>query len=112
MSATQPLSSPIITNGDLNNDSSMRATRELETDQRYLGRSLAIPHSADEAEIRQKYRPFLLSEDLAKSDWISQLELSTALKMSEEDIEKSGQGRLKVMVLYGSMRKRYSSRHC
>lgn len=108
MTATQPLSSPIITNGDLNNVSSMRApTRELKVDESYSRKSLAIPESEDETEIRDKYRSFLLPKNVTESDWISSLELSTVLKMSEEDIKESGEGRLKVMVLYGSMRKRW-----
>lgn len=85
----------------------MRApSRELKADEAYLHRSLEIPESEDETEIREKYRPFLHSENITENDWISKLELSTVLKMSEEDIENSGEGRLKVMVLYGSMRKR------
>jgi hypothetical protein len=107
MAATQPLSGLIITNGDLNNVSSMRAIRELKVDEAYLARSLAISDVEDDAEIREKYRPFLQSKNVTDSDWIANLELSTVLKMAEEGIEKSGQGRLKVMVLYGSMRKRY-----
>lgn len=107
MTTTQPLSSPIITNGDLNNVSSMRApTRELKIDETYLNKSLAIPESEDEIDIRERYRPFLQSENVTMSDWISKLELTTVLKMSEEEIENSVEGRLKVMVLYGSMRKR------
>ncbi|TID24840.1 arsenate resistance ArsH [Venturia nashicola] len=111
MTATQPLSGPVITNGDLNNVSSMRSpTRELEVDDAYLNKSLALPKSEDEVEIREKYRPFLQSQHVTENDWISKLELSTVLKMSEEDIEISGEGRLKVMVLYGSLRKRSYSR--
>lgn len=108
MTATQPLSSPVITNGDLNNVSSMRvATLETKIDKEYLNRSLAITEVEDEAEIREKYRPFLLSQDVSKSDWISKLELSTVLKMSDEHTRISEQARLKVLVLYGSMRNRY-----
>lgn len=107
MTATRPISGSIITNGDLNNVSSMRApTRESKVDEAYLNISLAIPELEDETEIREKYRPFLQSDNITKNDWISKLELSTVLKMSKEDIKNSGEGRLKVMVLYGSMRKR------
>ncbi|QDS75278.1 hypothetical protein FKW77_001017 [Venturia effusa] len=111
MTAAQPLSSPITTNGDLNNVSSMRApTRDLKVDESYRKRSLAIPQPEDEAAIRAKYRPFLQPENITENDWISKLELSTVLKMSETDMKTSGEGRLKVMVLYGSMRERSYSR--
>lgn len=107
MTATQGSSGPRITNGDLNNISSMRAaTRELKVDETYLRESLAIPEQEDEIEVREKYRPYLLSEDVTSNDWISNVELSTVLKLSEENIKSSGEGRLKVLVLYGSMRNR------
>lgn len=107
MAAVQKLAGPVVTNGDLNNVSSMRETAQLDVDEKYLDRSLAIPEEEDEAEIRLKYRPFLLEGDVRNSDWIAKLELSTVLKMAERDIKMSGEGRLKVMVLYGSMRARF-----
>lgn len=93
-------------NGDLNNTAAERARIELEADPAYRNRSFAISQSQDDAEVREKYRPFLLDEEISKSDWVSQLELSTALKMVEEQILKSGQDRLRVLVLHGSMRNR------
>ncbi|KAL8996314.1 MAG: hypothetical protein Q9169_004153 [Polycauliona sp. 2 TL-2023] len=68
--------------------------------------SLAIPESDDQPEIRQQYRPFLLSRQTMDSDWIANLELSTAMSMAYEEMHRLGGGRLKVLVLYGSLRKR------
>jgi arsenic resistance protein ArsH len=93
--------------GDLNNTQSARATAQLNVDQSYLGRSFAVSASADDAETRKSYRPFLIADKIASDDWIAKLELSTVLKMMDEELEKNGGDRLKVMVLYGSMRKRY-----
>ena len=95
-----------MTNGDLNNTAAERARKELEVDPAYRNRSFAIPQAQDDAEIREKYRPFLLDEETSKSDWVSQLELSTALKMVEEHVFRSGQERPRVLVLHGSMRNR------
>jgi arsenic resistance protein ArsH len=66
---------------------------------------LAISAAEDDAEIRTKYRPFLLDPDLESVDWISQLELDTVIDMAKKDLEKTS-SRLKVLVLYGSLRKR------
>lgn len=93
--------------GDLNNTSAERARREFEIDPAYHKRSFCIPQSEDDAEVRRQYRPFLLDEETSKIDWISQLELSTALKMVESQVLGSGQDRLRVLVLHGSMRNRY-----
>jgi len=83
---------------------SISAPRELRT----LAQCphLALSASEDDAEIRSKYRPFLLDPDVEATDWISQLELDTVSSIAEKDIEKTG-SRLKVLVLYGSLRKRY-----
>jgi arsenic resistance protein ArsH len=67
---------------------------------------LALSASEDDAEIRSRYRPFLLDSEVEATDWISQLELDTVSSIAEMDIEKTG-SRLKVLVLYGSLRKRY-----
>jgi arsenic resistance protein ArsH len=93
-------------NGDLNNTSTERARIELAVDPAYNGVSLAIPSSEDDLEIRKSYRPFLHDGEEAKYDWVAQLELSTALKMVEAHILKRGDDRLRVVVLYGSMRQR------
>ncbi|KAF2687105.1 arsenate resistance ArsH [Lentithecium fluviatile CBS 122367] len=97
-------------NGDLNNTAAERARQEIAVDPTYSNRSFAIPAPEDDPDTRQNYRPFLLNEEVTSSDWISQLELSTALKMVEAQVMKSGEERLRVMVLYGSMRQRSYSR--
>lgn len=68
--------------------------------------SLAISESEDDAEIRKKYRPFILTAQQQAEDWANRLELDTVLDMAEKDLELT-QKRLKVLVLYGSLRKRY-----
>jgi arsenic resistance protein ArsH len=72
-----------------------------------MGKILAIPEQEDDADIRSKYRPFITSPEVTNSDWIAKSELSTALKMSEADMAKTGGNRLKILVLYGSLRERY-----
>lgn len=91
--------------GDLNNISAMRATEKPIRDPRYAYLSLGVPAKSEESDFRQRYRPFLLEDTVQSSDWISRLELATVTKMVEEDIEKTEQ-RLRVLVLYGSMRTR------
>ncbi|KKA20379.1 Arsenic resistance protein ArsH [Rasamsonia emersonii CBS 393.64] len=71
-------------------------------------RSLALPESEDDIDIRQKYRPFILNEDAAE-DWVNNLELTTVLDMAENDLQNTKK-RLKVLVLYGSLRRRSYSR--
>ena len=93
-------------NGDLNNTEVLRKTKEYLPDAAYNGRSLAISEAEDDANVRSKYRPFLQREDVARSDWIAQLELSPVLKMVEADLAQSGNDRLKVLVLFGSLRSR------
>lgn len=99
--------------GDLNNVSAMRDTREMPIDPAYAHRSLAIRPEDDDASIRSKYRPFIIDnnndDDVgvtdAENDWVDRLELSTVVKMAEEDLERTGE-RIKVLVLTGSLRKR------
>lgn len=67
--------------------------------------NLAISESEDDPAIRAKYRPFLLPQDLQKDDWISKLELEHVINVAEENLSRTGE-RLKVLVLYGSLRKR------
>ena len=69
--------------------------------------TLALPESEDDPDIRNKYRPFILNED-PTTDWVSTLELTTALQMAATSLQTSP--RLKVLVLYGSLRKRSYSR--
>ncbi|KAK6389849.1 hypothetical protein LTR65_006118 [Meristemomyces frigidus] len=97
-------------NGDLNNTEVLRKTAEFRPDPTYARRSLAIPKSEDDVAVLNKYRPFLQREDIANSDWVSQLELSPVLKLAEADFKQSSGDRLKVTVLYGSLRSRSYSR--
>jgi arsenic resistance protein ArsH len=80
--------------------------RQLRTLAQYP--QLAISEAADDPDIRAKYRPFLLDPEVEAIDWISQLELETTVAMTEENISKT-KSRLKVLVLYGSLRHRYES---
>jgi len=84
---------------------SLPNTRELRTLSQCP--QLAISEKDDDPEIRAKYRPFLLSPEIEANDWVSQLELDHALSVAEADLEKTGE-RLKILVLYGSLRKRYT----
>ncbi|KAL9047587.1 MAG: hypothetical protein Q9206_006642 [Seirophora lacunosa] len=95
--------------GDLNNVSVMRSTRDLPVDYDYAHRSLAVRPEEDDSTLRSMYRPFLLDAATTESDWISQLELSTVTKMAEENLNLTGE-RIKVLVLTGSLRKRAYSR--
>ncbi|KAJ9360446.1 hypothetical protein DTO027B9_1430 [Paecilomyces variotii] len=73
-------------------------------------RSLAISEKDDDRDIRQKYRPFILEGDSRTEDcWVNDLELTTVLDMAEKDLRNTNQ-RLKVLVLYGSLRRRSYSR--
>lgn len=94
-----------IIQGDLNNTSSLRDVTHIAPDSEYSFRSLAITETEDNLEVREKYRPFILSPHITSNDWISKLELSTVTKLAEEDLLKTGE-RLKVLVLYGSLRQR------
>ena len=100
--------STIASNGDLNNNSAARPSEKIEIDPTYLGRSLAISEYDDDMEVRRKYRPFILDAESSADDWTEKLELSTVMKMAEEDLRKSGD-RLKVLVLFGSLRKRFAA---
>lgn len=92
-------------NGDLNNTSAAREVKHIDVDPEYSYRSLALSETDDDEMIRKAYRPFLLNPEVTSTDWISKLELSTVAKLAEEDLQKSGE-RLKVLVLYGSLRER------
>lgn len=93
-------------NGDLNNVSAIRPVAEIGIDAAFVCRSLAIQQSEDNDEIRDQYRPFLLPQETVESDWIANLEISTAMKMAYEEMHRVDGGRLKVLVLYGSLRER------
>jgi TPP-dependent pyruvate/acetoin dehydrogenase alpha subunit len=91
--------------GDLNNTSSMRQIEEAHADPEFAYRSLAIPTEEDDPDVLAKYRPFLLDDAVAEQDWVAKLELATVTEMAHNDITKTGE-RLKVLVLYGSLRNR------
>lgn len=92
-------------NGDLNNTAAMRVVLMPHRDPHFAHRSLAIPPSKDDPLVRSRYRPFLLPEEIQREDWISRLELATATELSHTDMELRGE-RLRVLVLYGSLRQR------
>ena len=96
-------------NGDLNNTSAMRFVELPPRDPHFAYQPLALPLSEDDAEIRARYRPFLLPDEIQRTDWISRLELATVTKMAYTDT-LSTKSRLKVLVLYGSLRKRSYSK--
>ena len=91
--------------GDLNNTTAARPIVEIRAGPAYHRRSVAIAESDDDPEIRTKYRPFLLDSKTVNEDWVSELELSTVTKMAEQDLEATGK-RLKVLMLFGSLRRR------
>jgi hypothetical protein len=92
-------------NGDLNNTTAMRDVLKPHRDPRFAHRSLAIHPSKDDPLVRSRYRPFLLPEGIQQEDWISRLELATATELAHNEIELRGE-RLRVLVLYGSLRQR------
>lgn len=92
-------------NGDLNNTEAIRQSTVIPPDPSYIRRTLAIAEDEDHPNVRAAYRPFLLPDEIATSDWVAKLELSTALKMAEADMERTGE-RLRVLMLYGSLRTR------
>jgi len=95
-------------NGDLNNTSAARFVEKPVIEPSYSFKSLAISEAEDDADIRAKYRPFLLDERVRRTDWVAKLELATATMMAETDLLETGD-RLKILMLYGSLRKRYAS---
>uniref|UniRef100_A0A0D2XBQ6 NADPH-dependent FMN reductase-like domain-containing protein n=1 Tax=Fusarium oxysporum (strain Fo5176) TaxID=660025 RepID=A0A0D2XBQ6_FUSOF len=96
--------------GDLNNSHAGRTAVELTPNPAYAYRSLAIDPSDDVSEIREKYRPFILEDKYIKDDWVAELELSTAIQMVQSKILDEGLDRLRILVLYGSLRSRSYSR--
>lgn len=109
--STRYLTQPILSK-TVHRMGSITSPRELPRELRTLAEchNLAISAIEDDVEIRAKYRPFLLDPEVEATDWISQLELDTVISIAEKDLEKTG-SRLKVLVLYGSLRKRYSTHH-
>ena len=103
--AQSSTAAPAPVQGDLNNTSSMRQIEEVHANPEFAYRSLAIPTEEDDPDTLAKYRPFLLDGEVAAHDWVAKLELATVTEMAHNDIPKTGE-RLKVLVLYGSLRSR------
>lgn len=89
--------------GDLNNTASMRKTEKIIAQPEFAHCSLAMSSKADDENAR--YRPFLLDDAVSQNDWVSKLELATVTEMAQRDIAINRQ-RLRVLVLYGSLRSR------
>jgi arsenic resistance protein ArsH len=100
------LSQAMDKHGDLNNSHAGRTAVKLAADPAYSYQSLAIKLNDDDVEIREQYRPFLLDNNPSTDDWISGLELSTAIQMVQSEILDKGLNRLRILVLYGSLRSR------
>lgn len=92
--------------GDLNNSHAARERVELTVDAAYHYKTLAIEDKDDDAAIRRVYRPFLLPESPAAEDWVAQLELGTALKLAEAQLLANNNDRIRILILYGSLRAR------
>lgn len=109
LSSISPVAGPATSNnqqhGDLNNTGAVRPITFLAVDPGCARRSLAIAPEDDDPIVREKYRPYILEERYAESDWVMDLELSTVLKMAEADLQQTRE-RLKVLVLFGSLRRR------
>ncbi|CVK84939.1 related to arsenic resistance protein ArsH [Fusarium mangiferae] len=106
----RPYSLKMNGHGDLNNSHAGRTAVELTPDPAFAYRSLAIDPSDDPSEVREKYRPFILEQKHINDDWIAELELSTAIQMVQSEILDKGLDRLRILVLYGSLRSRSYSR--
>ncbi|KIL93943.1 hypothetical protein FAVG1_02505 [Fusarium avenaceum] len=96
--------------GDLNNSHAGRKAINLAADPAYSYQSLAIKSDQDDVAIRETYRPFLLDNSPSTDDWISALELSTAIQVVQAEILDKGLDHLRILVLYGSLRSRSYSR--
>ncbi|KAF2151535.1 arsenate resistance ArsH [Myriangium duriaei CBS 260.36] len=92
--------------GDLNNDKVLRKCTVDPVDPTYALRSLAISRTEDDDAIRTAYRPFIQPDVVSAIDWVARLELSTVLKLAEEELRRTGGDRLRVLVLFGSLRSR------
>ena len=93
-------------NGDLNNTQAGRAAVEFAADPAFKHKSFAIPRDQDDTAIRDQYRPYLFEGEMLSDDWVADLELSTALKMVQSEILDKRADRLRILVLYGSLRSR------
>jgi len=104
------MAAKVRVDGDLNNTEVLRKTAVIAPDAAYSGRSLAMLEADDDVNVRAKYRPFLQPNNLAYNDWVAKLELSTVIKAAQADLQQTGGDRLKVVILYGSLRSRSYSR--
>lgn len=95
--------------GDINNTHASRAAVDIVPDASYINQSFAITSENDDAEIRGRYRPFL-QPSAEKDDWVSHLELSTALSMVDKNIIQNNTPRLRILVIVGSLRSRSYSK--
>ena len=72
------------------------------------GEGSRVPFSVlkeqDDLDVRKRYRPFLLSDDGAADDWVANLELELVMKIVRCEILERGQDRLRILILYGSVR--------
>ncbi|WYZ42181.1 hypothetical protein EsH8_V_001076 [Colletotrichum jinshuiense] len=98
--------------GDINNTYAARPLVEIQPDEAYIGRSLGITAWEDDAEIRTRHRPYILPDTTTatKNDWVAQLELFTVLSLVDREILQRGAPRLRILVLFGSLRSRSYSR--
>ncbi|RBR24730.1 uncharacterized protein FIESC28_02503 [Fusarium coffeatum] len=97
-------------NGDLNNTQAGRTAVEFAADPSFKHKSFAISRDQDDAAIRDQYRPYLFEGEMLSDDWVADLELSTAMKMVQSEILDKKLDRLRILVLYGSLRSRSYSR--
>lgn len=81
---------------------------EMNSPPRTIPRTLAITSSEEDPDLRKHYRPFILPSDTT-DDWVDKLDLGTVMNMAENQVQGSME-RLKILVLYGSLRKRSYSR--
>jgi arsenic resistance protein ArsH len=93
--------------GDLNNTEAARERLLPVSHPVYQFRSFPIHACDDDPAVRERYRPFLLDDEISSSDWVMKLELATTAKMVETEILSQGKDRLRVLVLYGSLRSRF-----
>lgn len=105
--ATTPFVCAWRSMGDLNITEAAREHVPSVLDPAYRFRSFGIHACDDDPAVRQRYRPFLLSDEISASDWVAKLELATAAKMVEAEILSQRKDRLRVLVLYGSLRSRF-----
>ncbi|KAK3177468.1 hypothetical protein K4F52_009759 [Lecanicillium sp. MT-2017a] len=102
----QAVSPPVASNGhgDLNNAAAARPAPDTKINPAYRHTSFAIEAHEDDSTVRGQYRPFLLPDRLAAEDWVARLEMSTALQMVQSEIIDRKLDRLRILILYGSLR--------